>query len=88
MCLFAFFGSWGYIIFVHSCVPLSFAAASSPCRDSLRFSQDFTEWLEWMNSPVDDPKKGWLSWYSRVLEETRHDLPFGKKIQAVIRRAR
>lgn len=55
---------------------------------TFRSSQDFTEWLEWMNSPVDDPKKGWLSWYSRTLEETRHDLPFGKKIQAVLRRAR
>ncbi|CAM9645366.1 unnamed protein product, partial [Laminaria digitata] len=51
-------------------------------------SQDFSGWLTWMNSPVDDPKKGWLSWYSRVLEETRHDLPFNKKVQAVIRRSR
>ena len=41
-----------------------------------------------MNSPVDDPKKGWLSWYSRVLEETRSELPFGKKLQAIFRRSR
>ncbi|CBJ30457.1 1,3-beta-glucan synthase, family GT48 [Ectocarpus siliculosus] len=51
-------------------------------------SQDFTGWMEWMNSPVDDPKKGWLSWYSRVLEETRTELPFGKKLQAIFRRSR
>lgn len=41
-----------------------------------------------MNSPVDDPKKGWLSWYGRVLEETRTELPFGKKLQAIFRRSR
>lgn len=41
-----------------------------------------------MNSPVDDPKKGWLSWYSRVLEEARSELPFSKKIQAILRRSR
>eukprot|EP00903_Cladosiphon_okamuranus_P007590 g7363.t1 len=51
-------------------------------------SQDFSGWLEWMNSPVDDPKKGWLSWYGRVLEETRSELPFGQKLQAIFRRSR
>lgn len=59
-----------------------------PILQTACFSQDFSGWLEWMHSPVDDPKKGWLSWYSRVLEETRDDLPFGKKLQAILRRSR
>lgn len=41
-----------------------------------------------MNSPVDDPKKGWLSWYNGTLEETRNDLPFSKKLHAIFRRSR
>ncbi len=51
-------------------------------------SKDFSEWLEWMHSPVDDPQKGWLSWYSKSLDDTFDTLPRGKKLQAAFRRSR
>lgn len=74
----------GWHVFDH--YPIAAAAWRVACLDIP--SQDFTGWLEWMNSPVDDPNKGWLSWYSRELEEDREELPFSKKMQAVVRRSR
>ncbi|CAM9857234.1 unnamed protein product [Choristocarpus tenellus] len=51
-------------------------------------SNDLSDWIDWMNSPVDDPEKGWLSWFSKELESQRTDLPTSKKVAAIFRRCR
>ncbi|CAM9250703.1 unnamed protein product [Discosporangium mesarthrocarpum] len=48
-------------------------------------SRDLSEWLEWMNSPVDDPDKSWIAWVSKEQETS---LPFSQIILISLRRAR